>query len=86
MQEALSVVRNEESLQKGLRKIKELNGSLPLIGRAIIESAISRKESRGAHYREDYPHRNDCEYLKTTVARFDGENIRILFEDVPKRR
>ena len=86
MQEALSVVRNEETLQKGLREIKEMSGSLALLGRAIIESAIARRESRGAHYREDYPLLNDRDYLKTTVARFDGDNIRILFENVPKRR
>ena len=86
MQNALGVVRNEETLQKGLREIKEMSGSLALLGRAIIESAIARRESRGAHYREDYPLRNDRDYLKTTVARFDGDNIRILFENVPKRR
>ena len=38
--------------------------------RQVLKSALARKESRGAHWREDYPKSNDDDYLKTTVARF----------------
>ncbi len=34
-------------------------------------SALNRKESRGAHLREDYPDRNDGEWLKHSLANFD---------------
>lgn len=36
-------------------------------------SAITRQESRGAHYREDFPERNDNEWLKHTICFSNGE-------------
>ncbi|MDG6078324.1 succinate dehydrogenase flavoprotein subunit [Erythrobacter litoralis] len=37
-----------------------------------IASAENRKESRGAHAHEDYPERNDAEWMKHTIAWFEG--------------
>ncbi|NPA66042.1 MAG: succinate dehydrogenase flavoprotein subunit [Epsilonproteobacteria bacterium] len=39
----------------------------------IVESAIARKESRGAHYREDFKTRDDENFLKHTMAYMDEE-------------
>lgn len=44
------------------------------------------KESRGAHWRADYPQRNDAVYCKTTVAHWNGQHIAISFESIPERR
>lgn len=45
----------------------ELNHMLT-ISEVIASSALERKESRGAHYREDYPERDDTNWLKHTFA------------------
>lgn len=49
----------------------------------IVEGAIERKESRGAHFREDYPTRDDANYMKHTYAIMDREgNISTEYADV----
>ena len=40
----------------------------------IAYGAYSRTESRGAHFRQDYPRRNDAEWLKRTLATWKSEN------------
>ena len=55
-----------------------------ILAQAIIEGSIERKESRGSHYRTDFPTRNDERFLKSTVAAYDPTSggCRISFEDV----
>jgi len=49
----------------------------------IVESAIARKESRGAHYREDFESRDDKNFLKHTMAYMDDKgDIKLDYMDV----
>ena len=54
-----------------------------LIAEVITRGAILRKESRGAHYRTDFPERDDSNWLKHTLATLDGKgNIKFDFSEV----
>ncbi len=49
----------------------------------IVESAIARNESRGAHFREDFDTRNDEDFLKHTMAYMDKEgNLKLDYMSV----
>ena len=52
------------------------------LGRVIVQGARLRDESRGAHYKPDFPNRNDEKFLKTTKAAFVGGAPEISYEEV----
>jgi succinate dehydrogenase / fumarate reductase flavoprotein subunit len=62
---------------------RQLKNMLEL-ARTITLGAMLRDESRGAHYKPDFPDRNDEKFLKTTKASFTGavEGPKFEFEDV----
>jgi L-aspartate oxidase len=45
--------------------------NLHLAGLLVARSALAREESRGAHYRTDYPIHDDRKFLKHSVAKGD---------------
>lgn len=60
----------------GSRSLLEAH-SLCGLARAILCSGHARKESRGAHFRNDYPRRDDAEFQKHSIYTADG---RVRFE------
>jgi succinate dehydrogenase / fumarate reductase, flavoprotein subunit len=66
---------------QGAMFTRQLENMLHL-ARVITLGAYHRNESRGAHYKPDFPERNDEEFLKTTMAKFDGESPAFHYEDV----
>ena len=49
----------------------------------IVKGALVREESRGGHFREDFPTRNDDKFLKHTMAYMDSNgNVSMDFMDV----
>ncbi len=57
-------------------------GCLLDVAEATAASALYRTESRGTHFREDYPHRDDVRWLKHTLVWREGPG-RYRMEDKP---
>lgn len=58
-------------------------GDMLVLAEAIVKGAQIRKESRGAHYRTDFPDRDDANFMKSTVAKCDaGGNSSISLQEI----
>jgi succinate dehydrogenase / fumarate reductase flavoprotein subunit len=106
MMDNVGVFRTEETMQKALDKIRELQeqfrndlviddrsmrfntdlletwelGALLDMAEVTAMSALDRKESRGAHSRDDYPDRDDENYLAHTMAYPEDGKIVIKYD------
>ncbi len=60
---------------------RQLKNMLEL-ARVITLGALNRDESRGAHYKPDFPDRNDDRFLKTTIAEWSAESPILSYEAV----
>ena len=52
------------------------------IAEAIVTSALGREESRGAHYRGDFPTRNDSAWLRHTLSHRHGDGAHLTYAPV----
>ncbi len=61
--------------------VKQLWNMMEL-ARVITLGALARNESRGAHYKPDFPNRDDANWLKTTKARWSSDGPALTYEPV----
>ena len=57
-------------------------GNMLLLARVITLGALARNESRGAHYKPEFPERDDANWLKTTRAKYVNGEIKLTYEQV----
>ncbi|MHB1460099.1 MAG: succinate dehydrogenase flavoprotein subunit [Armatimonadota bacterium] len=53
-----------------------------VLAETITTGALKRDESRGAHYKPDFPSRNDEKFLKSTIAEWKNGKVEISYADV----
>lgn len=59
----------------------ELKGSLD-VAAAVVAGALAREESRGSHFRIDFPKRDDMAWLKHTLSYFTPDGVRLDYKPV----
>lgn len=90
---AMGILREKSQLDDALEIISRLQKQAVseetrarlLLARAMLLSALERKESRGAHTRLDYPE-TDEDFRRTTRVACHGEAISIDFQEIPDLR
>lgn len=60
---------------------RELENML-ILARVVTLGALYRNESRGAHYKPEFPDRDDANWLKTTRAKWVNDDIQLTYEPV----
>ncbi|HJU35500.1 MAG TPA: FAD-binding protein [Nitrososphaera sp.] len=111
MQENAGIIREASKLQKGIKKISELEKlfhsknsvqknfkkydnvastwevkSAMIVCKAVLQSASMRQESRGAHYRSDFPDRDDRNWKVNIYCRRSGREMVLFKRPVSKVR
>jgi succinate dehydrogenase / fumarate reductase flavoprotein subunit len=79
--DAVRVQDTTKQFNTDLLELIEL-GNLLDLSLITAESALKRQESRGAHSREDYPERDDDNWLKHTLAYLEGSEVRLDYKEV----
>jgi succinate dehydrogenase / fumarate reductase flavoprotein subunit len=79
--EHVSIADNSSWTNQLIPFTRQLKNMLHL-SRAIVQGALARDESRGAHYKPDFPRRDDERFLKTTIAEWTPDGPRLSYEEV----
>jgi succinate dehydrogenase/fumarate reductase flavoprotein subunit len=67
----------------GLRMAHEIR-NMALDAEIVLKSSLFRTESRGSHYREDYPRRNDPDWLAWTIVQKTRDGMDVSKLPIPK--
>jgi len=82
MWEKVGIVRNAHGLQEALASLEEIasrklntrSWNFVTLARLVAQAAMARRESRGAHYRSDYPERDDEKIRHHTLQQRDRDH------------
>jgi succinate dehydrogenase/fumarate reductase flavoprotein subunit len=85
------IIRSESAMKEGLAALQSMEetweahpapsleqletSNLLVVARVILQSALLRLESRGAHYRSDFPERNDASFRSHSWTRSGRTSI-----------
>lgn len=79
--ENINVGDTSQWSNQGVMFTRQLRNMIEL-ARVITLGALKRDESRGAHYKPEFPDRDDENFLKTTIASYKNGEPVITYEDV----
>src|SRR5712692_2261756 len=88
MWQDVGIVRTGASLKRAIQRLEKISPrvdhshirraqegqNIHLASLLVAQSALAREESRGAHYRTDFPSHNDAKFLKHSIVK--GESVR----------
>ena len=85
---AAQKIRDEELPRLVAGDYHELSRSIGMVNGILLlellpRCALLRTESRGSHYREDYPTRDDQNWLKWVISKREDNGIRVWAEPIP---
>ncbi|HKY03291.1 MAG TPA: L-aspartate oxidase [Blastocatellia bacterium] len=83
MWERVGIVRNEAGLKEALAELDRIadrplntrSWNFVTLARLVAEAALLRRESRGAHYRSDFPARDDQMFQRHTIQERDLQKV-----------
>ncbi len=81
MWERVGILRDKDSLQRALQEFEQISNAnlstssrnFVTLAKLVATSALWREESRGGHFRTDFPERNDTHWDKHSIQKLDTE-------------
>ena len=77
----IGLKQGDLALNKECVQYSDLEGMLHL-AEVLVEGALAREESRGSHFRTDYPKRDDEHWLRHTLAFKTPEGVKLDYKKV----
>ena len=78
---SVSIEDKGRPFNQALVEVMELEGMVR-VAEAVGLSSLYRRESRGSHFRTDFPKRDDTEFLKHTIASVRNGGLLISYSPV----